>query len=1379
MLKVSTCCVIIILFGCLSARAETIYVPSDYPTIQDAIDAANSGDTIVVQSGVYVEQIVINKNKIRIRSSNGPDSTVIQGTNTVITIHGKEIVLEGLTVQGVNATAGIEVQAEGHITEISGCHFDGYYGGFGAIQVWGHIERISNSQFTGSCWTAVYVGGHVNIIEGCHFKAGNSAAINGPVTLVKENQIEGNIIGIEIVRNNTITGFVLGGDTIEFNEIGGNVHPNPGGVVQYNTIGDAIIGTAVDIVGNVCKSIEVHGSPCRIENNLVWTDGVYSRIEIFGCSGLNITGNVVEGGVSLGVGGQPTHDTTVERNYAGWVYTAASSKILITGNTLQQINLAYSENVWVYLNNILEGKATGEAFVNTHHFESINAFQYKFDGKTWNSRLGNYWGEKIALKDLNNDGIGDEPLELYCNWWCADDHFPLVQPANFYFDERPMSPIGCRAKRNKPNQVVISWANPADMDLQVVIVTRRVDRFPQGPFDGTPITVFQAPSAETRAGTLVQVIDNTLPPDVPGYYAVFVKDFSGLWNADVVYGVNAWRVQPVTSEEVSRSITVLSPNGNETWLVGSIQEIRWESQNAGNYVKIEYSTDGGSTWKTIVDSTENDGAYSWTVPNDPSDQCRIRITSTSYHLLWDISDADFNISSVVWQIKPHATSSSSIHMVAQAPSADDVWEYYFDEVNGKGHDSGWIPVPEYTDTGLEPGIEYAYRFRIRDRRTGAVSAWSEKITIKSTRFIVIDTDVAIGNPARFPANFVLPVNDPDDAIALVYTVQLLRSKYTDRQISKMLHILTTFGNNETEGASFERATWLLKDFLGLQNIPIYHGAMREGSASGWEETDASRHLVNLVEENPGSIIDIVTLGPLTNLATAIRTVVEQGKRNWARNIHRVYITAGTVEKFYGLIKLLPPGSDPTVLINLVFRLLDLLRQQSVTCEEITDFLMNFFIDHFSTKYIEWNVYYDILSAQYVFDKWQYVGGRNEALLVIPLDITTSVTIQYKDYLKIAHSDFISERPGANEFKEGVRKWIEAFLLNGCVPCQLEACFHPVDAVGVGVAFLGDSEAVLEENRFDACYEDASIRIDNQGVLHVNPFLEPNSRICKSISAGKLKENLIMKLTNGKPASISGVTSSIILSLDPNESFLVTLSEEGVKITPTTRVFIQLIEGRFAETLFKTASITLFAYNKLPSFIPDINTQFKDIVSIKYIDIAIRGLSKGIARIGVTFEPIELPLNLPPRSLKLFVWTNEGWQEMSNSYVDFDKRIVWGDVFVKDLEKCPICLGAKRSIKPLLIWHGPNPVPPEGCIFWLNLPDDAVEATLKIFDVDGALLVSIPLDPAADRYPETGRWIPQDNQGRLLGTGLYLYLVEIVHADGSVTYSPVQKMVIQR
>ena len=94
-------------------------------------------------------------------------------------------------------------------------------------------------------------------------------------------------------------------------------------------------------------------------------------------------------------------------------------------------------------------------------------------------------------------------------------------------------------------------------------------------------------------------------------------------------------------------------------------------------------------------------------------------------------------------------------------------------------------------------------------------------------------------------------------------------------------------------------------------------------------------------------------------------------------------------------------------------------------------------------------------------------------------------------------------------------------------------------------------------------------------------------------------------------------------------------------------------------------------------------------------------------------------------------------------------------------------------------YGPNPVPAEGCIFWLNLPDDARDATLKILDIDGALLVSIPLDPTMNRYPAAGRWIPDDDQGRLLGTGLYLYIVKIEHTDGTTTYSQVQKMVIKR
>ncbi|MEE8566124.1 MAG: PKD domain-containing protein, partial [Candidatus Bipolaricaulota bacterium] len=135
------------------------------------------------------------------------------------------------------------------------------------------------------------------------------------------------------------------------------------------------------------------------------------------------------------------------------------------------------------------------------------------------------------------------------------------------------------------------------------------------------------------------------------------------------------------------------------------------------------------------------------------------------------------------------------------------------------------------------------------------------------------------------------------------------------------------------------------------------------------------------------------------------------------------------------------------------------------------------------------------------------------------------------------------------------------------------------------------------------------------------------------------------------------------------------------------------------------------------------------------------------------------------------------------------KVVNGEYKVKILVEDPGGLTAEGVSTPFtinnallgveLISYGPNPVLSQGCVFWLNLPDDTLGATLKIFDIDGAELLGICLDPSVDRYPQTGRWLPQDDQGRLLGSGLYLYVVEIKHTDGATTYSFIHKMVIGR
>ena len=147
---------------CDPGAGNSVGVPSDFPTIQEAIDAVCDGATITVAPGVYTESINLAGKAIVVRSSGGADVTTIDARATGFAVVAANLEPMATRIEGFTITGGgMLVWVESDPTVIN-CRFIGNSNGLGgAVRIRGATPRFVNCEFANN---TANLGGAISLL---------------------------------------------------------------------------------------------------------------------------------------------------------------------------------------------------------------------------------------------------------------------------------------------------------------------------------------------------------------------------------------------------------------------------------------------------------------------------------------------------------------------------------------------------------------------------------------------------------------------------------------------------------------------------------------------------------------------------------------------------------------------------------------------------------------------------------------------------------------------------------------------------------------------------------------------------------------------------------------------------------------------------------------------------------------------------------------------------------------------------------------------------------------------------------------------------------------------------------------------------------------
>ncbi|MHC4216995.1 MAG: right-handed parallel beta-helix repeat-containing protein [Planctomycetota bacterium] len=255
----------------------------DHPfdAIQEAIDAAEDTDEIVVAPGTYIETIQFLGKAIWLHSSDGPALTIIGPTlSQVVVCHngeGRDTKLEGFTLTG----GGVGMYNVASSPTVINCVFSnnqGYAGAGAMYNLGGSSPMITNCTFSGN--SAQHGAGMLNwdsdpIVSNCTFRE-NTASENGGAIAC--------ILGSEA----TITNCTFSGNSAQYGggvflkssaatitncTFSGNSAPNSGGGIQSTFSSRATVINCTfsgNTYGAICRCNSA--GPTNVANTVLWNN---------------------------------------------------------------------------------------------------------------------------------------------------------------------------------------------------------------------------------------------------------------------------------------------------------------------------------------------------------------------------------------------------------------------------------------------------------------------------------------------------------------------------------------------------------------------------------------------------------------------------------------------------------------------------------------------------------------------------------------------------------------------------------------------------------------------------------------------------------------------------------------------------------------------------------------------------------------------------------------------------------------------------------------------------------------------------------------------------------------------------------------------------